>query len=241
MKKRWKKIKTWFSGNHPPIKEELNMEELAYEQALRQRELMEEQMVAQAYAETYREEMEERRTNWREAMHEGFPRDAEERVGWTPQAHWGREGEEIPSSPSYFNTSMLERENVSIHDMLEERDRDLESRRERWDRRRVEHEERIRNIEDTTRRMLEDDDYLTQPIEYPLRQPNHPEIEETRSAVWEIKREMIDITEGVFNTKTNKCKYYSFCGEKTEEVHPDYVNEWICKKCLEVRNKYEVH
>ena len=217
--KGWEKIKSWFSGNHPSIKETV-----------------------------YREEEVERRFNWREALHEGFPRNDEERAGWTP--------------PSYFDTSMLEEgvEPQSIREMLDERETQRQARSHRryqrqyeeflQDRRahhagreyqeRREHED----LEEEVARRVRDivrDDYVSPTIEETLRQPNHPEIEETRSAIWEIERKRIDIPEGVVSTKINECKYYGFCGEKTDKIHPDYVNEWICEKCLEERNKYEVH
>jgi len=207
--KGWKKIKTWLTGNHVPIKEEVNMEYIdtdsyTYGQSLRHMELLEEQMMAQAQAQAYVEEVAERRLNWREAMREGFPRDAEERAGWRPEPEYDvrlREGEEIPMARPRNEPS----EHTTIHEMLEERDR--ERQHQRFEQAGRAYRERMMREDRTAQ--------TTEPI---LRRPNHPTIDETRSAVWEIKRERIDIPEGIFSTKRHECKYYGFCGEKTDTV-----------------------
>lgn len=201
--KGWKKIKTWFSGNHVPIKEEINIEDVSmareYGESLRHRELLEEQMMAQAQMEAYREER-------------------EERAGWTPAEaylHWGREGERIqtPLPPISLHDTTLQ-------DMMDARRREMQE-----------------EVASRTRDMMRED-YVAQPID---RRPNHPEINETRNALWEIKRKRINIPKGIFRTKVHECEYYGFCGEKTDTVHPDYPEKYICKKCLTIRNKYEVY
>jgi len=246
----WKKIKGWLTGNHPSIKEETNIEYIdtdnyIYGQSLMHIDYLEQQRMGQARIEAYREEEAERRMNWREAMREGFPSDAEERAGWRPEADWLREGERIPLSESH-----------TIRDGLEERDRieqrqieidlfiradstdDVVQREIRRETRRQENQRLEEAYRYGTERMTRDRDLGQETEPRPQRRPNHPTIDETTSAIWEIKRERINISD-VFNRRTHDCKYYGFCGKKTAIIHPDYPQEYICKECLETRDKHE--
>jgi len=240
--KGWKKIKGWLTGNHPPIKEEINIEDISmeseYGEMLAHREVLEEHMMAQAQIEAYREDEMGRRMNWREAMREGFPENAEERARWRPEADWLREGERIPMSESH-----------TIRDRLEEIDGIEEIQTRLWGegedpdplqreiRRQHERHEYGQRLEEAYEYAIERERRgETEPR--PQRRPNHPTIDETRSAIWEIKRERVNISD-VFNRRTHDCKYYGFCGKKTATIHPDYPQEYICKGCLETRDKYE--